>query len=954
MAAAAQDYEGKRIGVILFVPEEQPLSPQDLHQILPLKANTPLEMEAVQAAVERLYATGRYTNIQVDAEIRNDEVVVRFLTENSWFIGRVSVAGEVGEPPNLGQLANATRLSLGEPFRKEDLSGAIDGVKNLLQSNGYHESHIEPRFHHDPRTQQVSIEFVVETPKRAKFSHPVIVGEPQMPEDKVVDATKWKGWFGWKPATQNRLQRGLENVRTRYVKDDRLMASVSLMEMHFEEDERRVQPTLYIDGGPKIEVRIIGAKISQGRVRRLIPIYEERAVDRDLLVEGARNLRDYLQSEGYFQVEVEFKQQRVQNDKAFVDYLINLGRRHKLVNLEIEGNRYFDTETIRERMFITPSSLQFRRGRYSESFLRRDEEAVGNLYRSNGFRDVKIASEITEDYKGERGALSLKIVIDEGPQWFVSNLEVMGISEEHHDRVLGMLSSTEGQPFSELNIAIDRDNVLADYFNGGYADATFEWSYRESPEPQRMDLRFRIEEGKRQFVNQVLISGLEATKPSLVHQNILLNPGDPLSQARMADTQKRLYDLGVFAKVDMAIQNPEGDTPSKYVLYQMEEARRYSLTAGFGAELGRIGGSQASFDAPAGAAGFSPRVSLNFSRLNMLGLGHTLSFRSRLSVFQRRGLVNYSAPRFRNNPNLNLSFATLYDDSRDVRTFAAQRAEGSVQLSQKLSKPSTVLYRFAYRRVNVDSSTLKIDPLLIPLLSQPVRVGIFSGTYIQDRRDDPADSRKGIYNTVDTGLASNIFGSQADFYRLLLRNNTYHPIGRKLVLARSGTFGWIKPLAGGQSSEIPLPERFFSGGGTSHRGFPENQAGPRDEVTGFPLGGSAQFFHSLELRYPLLGDNIGGVLFHDFGNVFSRLGNFSFRVTQRDDKDFDYMVHAVGIGLRYRTPIGPVRVDLAYAPNSPRFFGFAGTRDELFRGEGVQTDQRINRFQFHFSIGQTF
>ena len=162
-----------------------------------------------------------------------------------------------------------------------------------------------------------------------------------------------------------------------------------------------------------------------------------------------------------------------------------------------------------------------------------------------------------------------------------------------------------------------------------------------------------------------------------------------------------------------------------------------------------------------------------------------------------------------------------------------------------------------------------------------------------------------------------------------------------------------------------MPERFFSGGSFSHRGFPNNQAGPRDDITGFPLGGNALLMNSFELRFPLIGDNLGGVLFHDAGNVYSSVGNISLRSSQRSIRDFDYMAHAVGIGFRYKTPIGPLRVDLAFGPNSARFSGFAGTRDELLQCAGPSTvdptrprcssvPQRINQFQFHFSLGQAF
>ncbi|MEO7649153.1 MAG: POTRA domain-containing protein, partial [Bryobacteraceae bacterium] len=896
--AETLQYEGKKILNISFAPYEQPVDPEELFRILPLKRDTPLHIADVRAAINRLYATGRYEDIQVDAELQEGGVTLRFLTVSSWFIGGVSVVGNVKDPPNAGQLVNASRLNLGEPFVEENITKALSSLEDLLEGNGYYNARVLPRYRYDPRNQQVYIEFLVATGRRAKYSPPTVIGETKIPERSAIDATAWKGWFGWKPVTQARTQRGLERIREKYQKQDRLMASVSLDDLEYDSEHVTLKATINAIAGPKVEVRTVGFKVPRSRLKKYIPIYEERTVDRDLLAEGVRNLRDYFQAQGYFEVEIEFKEQQIRNDQAVIDYLINPGKRHSLVSIGIDGNKYFDTATIRERMYLLPNSLQFRRGRYSESLLRRDEETIANLYRENGFRDVKVTSSVEDDYQGKTGHIAVNILIAEGSQWFVSSLTLEGVEQLSRDSVLNVLSSLDGQPFSEFSVALDRDAILTKYFSEGFPNARFEWSSKPAAKPQQVDLRFAITEGERRFVRQVLVSGLDTTQPAVVNRNILLNPGDPLSQVRMVDTQRRLYDLGIFARVNMAIQNPEGDNQNKYVLYQVEEAKRYSVTSGLGAEIARIGGNQASLDSPAGKAGFSPRVSLDLSRLNFRGLGHTLSFRSRVSNIQRRALVNYLAPRIRDNAGMNLTFTTLYDDSRDVRTFAAKRQEGSVQLSQRVSKATTALYRFSYRRVSV--SSVKINELALPLLSQPVRIGIASGSFFQDKRDDPVESHKGTYNTADFGLASRVFGSQADFTRFLGRNSSYYQIGKKIVFARSVNFGWLNPVgrsrlfhpAGDPTQDLPLAERFFSGGANTHRGFPENQAGPRDLETGFPLGGQALLFHNAELRFPLIGDNIAGVLFHDAGNTFSRLQNISLRYNQRDLKDFDYTVHA--------------------------------------------------------------
>jgi outer membrane protein assembly complex protein YaeT len=971
LRAQYQTYEGKDVLTIQFDPVEQPLDPSELYEILPLKIHQPLSMAAVRASIERLFATGRYADIQVDAEPYQSGVIIRFLTKNSWFIGTVSAVGSLSNP-NPGQLENATRLELGQPYSDAKLQEAVAGQQRLLESNGLYGSAIHPVLDYDRAHQQVNLRFEVDAGKRAHFASPAPVGDLKMDPEKIVGATKFRRWIihTWKPVTQTRVVEGIAGVRALYQDENRLEAKVALDSLKYDPATNSALPTIRIDAGPRIEVRTTGAKVSQRKLRRYIPVFEEHAVDHDLLVEGARNLRDYFQSSGYFDAEVEFKEEGVVNDKSSIDYLVNAGERHRLVAIEIRGNRYFNTETIRERMFLQKASfLQFPHGRYSESLVSRDEDSIVNLYQSNGFRDVRVTHRLEDDYGGKAGDMAVSLTIDEGLQYFVNHLEVEGIKRLDQAHILTMLNSTEDQPFSEYNVAVDRDTILAQYFDNGFPNATFEWSSKPAGKPNLVDLRFTVKEGDEKSVREVLINqgALKTTRPSLVYRNLHLNPGDPLSPTVITETQRRLYDLGVFSRVETAIQNPDGESSRKYVLYELEEARRYSFAAGLGAQLTRIGGCTTCLDAPAGRTGFSPRLSLDFTRSNLWGLAHSISLRTRISTLERRGLLTYTWPRFRNQERLNVSFTGLYEDSNDIRTFSYKREEGSAQLSQRISKATTLFYRYTYRRVGIDQATLKITPFLIPLLSQPVRLGLISGGLIQDRRDDPVDPHKGIYNTLDVGLAERVVGSQRNFLRFLARNATYHPIGKRLVLARSTEFGDIYAFryTGNVLDAIPLPERFFGGGGTSQRGFPENQAGPRDPVTGFPLGGTAVLFNQTELRFPLVGDNIGGVLFHDAGNAYSSLGNLSFRVKQRSLQDFDYMVHAVGFGIRYRTPVGPIRVDLAYSINPPGFVGFKGTLQDLIGAgknpctpaPGVASKcvaQSVSHFQYFFSIGQTF
>jgi outer membrane translocation and assembly module TamA len=305
-------------------------------------------------------------------------------------------------------------------------------------------------------------------------------------------------------------------------------------------------------------------------------------------------------------------------------------------------------------------------------------------------------------------------------------------------------------------------------------------------------------------------------------------------------------------------------------------------------------------------------------------------------------------------------------------------------------------YRFNYRLVK--ATNIQIDPNLVPLLSQPVRVGEPGFEYIRNRRDNDLETTRGSYITVDAGVAAHYFGSQADFSRLLVQNSTYYSFGkrqkRQLVFARSTRVGVENPFGGtiitqpgqvipGSPTLIPLPERFFMGGGNSHRGFGLNQAGPRDPLTGFPLGGSALFLNNFELRFPpptlpWVQDNLSFAVFHDMGNVFSNgnhmldsllhwhqntsscsqaVGSVLVPGSGATQCRYDYISHALGLGVRYKTPVGPVRFDLGYnlnptvyphfckktknTPTCPPTYTFLGTK-------------QASHFNVYFSIGQTF
>jgi outer membrane protein assembly factor BamA len=415
--------------------------------------------------------------------------------------------------------------------------------------------------------------------------------------------------------------------------------------------------------------------------------------------------------------------------------------------------------------------------------------------------------------------------------------------------------------------------------------------------------------------------------------------------------------------VQVAPQNPQGTDHEKTMVVLVDEARRYTMAYGGGIEFQRL----ESRDNPAEQElRASPRGLFEISKANVFGRAHTVSFKARASTLQGRALATYSAPKFFARPDLTFLAAALYDRTRDVSTFTADRYEASTQVAWQRSPISSFLFRYSFRRVVVDAGSLRIDPNEVPLASQPTRISGPGFTWIRDRRDRPADATRGNFNTFDASIAVKPLGSSASFLRFFLQNSSFHPIGRSLIFARSARLGVQEPLSDTIADEIPLPERYFAGGAYSLRGFGLNQGGPRDLVTGFPVGGLALLAFNQELRFPIrlpwTGDKLGGAFFYDAGNVFTDVRHITLRPEPRDPArclpsnastvttlnchELNYFAHAVGIGLRYATPVGPVRLDLGYLLNPARFV----TDD----GMGNLTRERLPRFQFFLSIGSLF
>ncbi len=978
-------YEGLIVEKIDF-PDLPSANTTRLLDLIPQKVGAPLEREEVRESIKALHATGRFADIQAEAERTSDgRVELAFRMRANFFVGEIYVTGEPN-PPAANQVVNASKLQLGELFTQEKIGGALSSIKLLMEQNGYYQSHISDEQQPQPQTQQMNIVFHIAAGPHARVGRITVTGAAGFSPAQIQDVAKM---HTADYVTVQRVSRALDRLRKKYQKQNRLLSQVAISSRTYRPETNTVDYAFDIEPGPKVVITVEGFKIGRTQLRKNVPVYEENALDDDLLNEGRRNLLNYMQGLGYFDAKVTLQKKPASAGEMRVTYDIDAGDRHKLLKLAISGNKAFTEEQIRSRMQIQQAGRFLAHGRYSQSLLNSDvRNLIANPYLANGFLEVKITPKVEDNYQGKQNVLAITLQIDEGPQTMVGTLELVG-NETKLANPFPELNISAGQAFGYSKINEDREIVLNYYFNNGFPNATFEISAKPSPSsPLLMDVVYTVHEGDQVIVDQVYTAGLNHTRPFIVQREIQIKPGDPLSQIDMLNTQKRLYDLGIFSQVDTAVQNPESTEREKNVLVNVQEAKRYTFNYGLGLEF-QTGQPSSDTNQPLGETGVSPRVSFGVTRLNFRGLNHTVTLKANVGGLQQRGLISYEAPRWFNNPKWRLTLTAFYDNTVDVTTFTSQRLEGSLQAEQTINKTSLMTYRLTYRRVRASKIQNTVSPDQIPLLSQPTRVAIPNFSYIRNKRDNDLETTKGNYTTIDGGVADSHFGSETDFGRLLIQNSTYYSIGRKrnsdqkFVLARSTRIGIETPFGNtfmpqpgaecnepqpGQPACLPLAERFFAGGGNSLRGFGLNQAGPRDPVTGFPLGGTALFINSIELRMPpptlpFFQNNISFVIFHDAGNVFTNghdLTRNLLRWSQKDPQvclqeatasqcDYNYISHAIGIGVRYKTPVGPVRFDFGYNLNPPAFPGQTVRDDQT-----VFDPKHASHFNVFFSIGQTF
>jgi len=967
------------------------LSPLTDHLAQPLGA--PLNRELLQRSLRQLFSTGIFETIQVSALPFQDGVALTFLGAPRLFIGTVTVDGAKGATVNT-QLQRASQLAPGVRFTQARLDEALKQMRLTLAQNGFHDPTITHTLTPLPGEQLVDIAFKVSSGPQARIGSVDVSGDPGMSVDEFRRNAHLRAGAHVEHDTTSRA---LAGVLHQYQRQDRLEAEIKLESEQYAAADQKANFRFSANRGPQVKVLVQGATTGEQRLKRVIPVFEEGTVDDDLLNEGNRRLRDYYQLMGYIDVKVDHEQQSPTPDQVVIVYKVRLGSRRRVKSVSVAGNHYFSAAPLKQLLSVHAADTLDPHGLYTQTLVAADVNALQAVYHNNGFQNVRVTPETSQpqalESDGKTAPLSVVYRIEEGIQMRVGSVRIDGADHTDPARLAPLLNTVPGQLLSPQNLAGDRDTLLTDYLSRGFDQVLVDVTQQVAPsDPGKVDVVFHITEGQQIFVRKVLLTGLHYTRPATIDRAITIHAGDPLNPTALAETQRNLYDFALFNEIDTAIENPAGGETTKTVLIQATEARRWALTYGFGfeAQTGTPQTSCASAQAsgspctPSGKTSVSPRVLLDLTRNNIAGREQSASLRGTYGLLEQKISLLFQIPHFEGNRNFGLTLSGGYANSQDVTTYVASKLEGGIRWTEHLSTPvlglsraNTLIYEFSFRRVKVAADSLQVFAAEVPVLSAAVRVAGPGFTWIRDTRDSPLDAHRGVYTSFQDFISIEDVGAQAQFNRLDLSNSSYYSFSKgSVVLARNTRYAQERAFGSAANELLPLPERLFAGGAMSLRGFTINAAGPRDPQTGFPIGGAGALVNSTELRLPpptlpWLGKTVSPVLFHDMGNVFANASDAwpsALRVRQpnRDtcrvltgtnlngpvasigqlgNCSYNYFSHAAGLGVRYHTPVGPIRLDFSYNLNPPIYPVISTT--PAYVGEA-------RHFNFFFSLGQIF
>jgi outer membrane protein insertion porin family len=918
-------YEGQKVSSVELAGRPD----VNTGEILPLvtqRSDEPFSTAKIEESVAALKRLNTVQDVQVELRPEPQGVRVMLILQPAVYFGVYRFPG--AKQFSYTRLLQVSNYASQEPYSEVDVTTAQTNLLTFLRQNGYFEAAVQPEIQTDKANGLANIDFHITLNRQAK------VGGIQFTGTTTAEAQQLAGtlrsfWARIRRSSLReggdyslrRLQKAADYLRKHLAHDHHLAAQVRLVGANYDPQTNRADITFHVDAGPVVHVKVEGAHLWSWTRHSLLPVYQQSGISPESIEEGRQNLLSRYRGKGFFDAQVTTDVNENDGEETIL-YQIDKGPRKKITDVAFTGNAHFGKTELDQHVLVKRANL-FSHGKYDEKSVRLLEA----FYQSKGFNEVTVTPEFTT----HGSDVVVTFAINEGPQDVVESLQVRGnTSFSLAAFAPAGLELHTGAPYAQKSIDDDRNTIMSHYLDQGYLSATFHASAQAVPgNPHEFRVIYDISEGPQVHTDNVVILGNIRSTPTLIgRQTTTLEPGHALTERELLASESKLYKTGVF---DWAEVNPRRQITSQTkedVVVKVHEAHRHTFRYGFGYEVVNRGGN-----VPPGAVALpglppvglpstfmtnqetisGPRVNFSYTRNNVNGKAATLTFGGLAGPLDRRLSFTFTDPHFRWS-SWTANYTASGEYSKEYPTYTSRQALAGFQLQRSLNAKNTQSLILQYAFSETALSQLLI-PELIPPEDQHTRLSTLSATYIRDTRDNALNAHKGMYGSAELDLNPSILGSSANFGEFFGQTAFYHDVHSGIIWANNLRLGFLVPT---RNSRIPVSSRFYTGGGSTLRGFPLNGAGPQRTVLAcgnpsdpsscgllqVPVGGVQLFIVNSELRIPVpLKKNFGFVVFYDGGNVYDPI---TFRNL------FQSYTNSAGFGIRYSTPVGPIRLDFGH------------------------------------------
>ena len=927
-------YEGQAVTSVEIAGRPD-LNTSDFQSKFVQKEGQPFAREKVEATAAALKETGQFQKVRIQVEPLSKGLRVLYVLEPAVWYGIFQFPG--AERYAYSRLIQVSNYTSQAPYDAATVEQDRQRLLRFFRQEGYFKADVTARLQTDTKHGVVNVIFETSLGKKAKFGQVNITGVPPGQEEELHDQitgtlARFRGAAVRPGKTYKRptLNKATNRLESHLQKKGYLAAQVKLSGAQYQADTNRADIQFNADPGTKTKVQVEGAHLWPWTKKTLLPVYQGVGVDPETVAEGEQSLSSYYQKKGYFDIKV--SSQITGNDQLrTVTYRIAKGKKHSVTDVRTAGEQQLKADQLTPHIAVQKKHF-LSHGQFSDQLVRASIKNLKGVYESQGFSSVQVTSNVIN----HGGDIEVTFHVTEGPRDVVSSLSIQGANTFSESQFAPKgLKVAAGQPYSQANVQSDRAGIMANYFRAGYLTASFRETAKQvsKNDPHHINVIYHIYEGPRVFTGDVLTLGRNYTRQRLIDQDVgILKPDQPLTETDLLTAGSSLYDhTGVFDWAEVDPKTQITTQSSEDVLVKVHEAKRNDFTYGFGFELINRGGSIPSGTAavpnlpPVGLPSnfktsqttfYGPRGSFQYTRNNFRGKGESISFTAFAGRLDQRLGLFYINPNFRWTP-WKSTFSFTYERNEQNPIFSSQQDVGSYQIQRFIDSAKKNLFFVRYSFSKTDLTRVEI-PELVPPEDQHVRLSGFGANLTRDSRDNVLDEHKGVLDSLEVDLNSTKLGSSVNFAKLTSQAAIYRQKFHNIVWAGSIRVGLAQPFA---NSRVPLSERFFTGGGDSLRGFPLDGAGPQRNIyvcssgetapncpqINVPSGGNEQLIINAESRIPLpIKKGLSVVPFYDGGNVFPNIGFHDFTSLYSNN---------VGIGLRYATPVGPIRIDLGHNLN---------------------------------------